>query len=118
MLSEQIRLSRELMGINEASTAAVPKFNISDGKVVLGNNKTYELETEKMWVRIGIDIVSIDAHEDGTGTLIATHPIKNTDIESKIRHSNFQKVINGMDKGEKEIMIKNLEGKEFYLVRV
>ena len=55
---------------------------------------------------------------NGTGILVATHPITKKDIESKIRRSNFEKVIEGMDKGKPEIMIKNLEGKEFYLVRV
>ena len=118
------RLSKIKLGlIQEANKrllgeAIMPNFNISNGNVVLDKGKTYKLETEKMYMRVGIDIVSIDANNDGTGILVATHPITKKDIESKIRRSNFEKVIEGMDKGKPEIMIKNLEGKEFYLVRV
>ena len=108
--------NKRLLG--EDVESITPNFNISNGNVVLGKGKTYKLETEKMYMRLGIDIVSIDTNDDGTGLLVATHPISKKNIESKIRRSNFQKVIDGMDRGEQEIMIKNLEGKEFFLVRV
>ena len=115
ILLEQLNRSKELMKINETVTAP-PKVSTSAGYIYI-NGKKYKLQTKKAFVRIGIDILKALIGKDGMATLTVKHPISGDKVISKIRKSNFDKVLSGVEKNRKEITVRNEEGKEFYLVK-
>ena len=105
------------MGINEGAESPLPPINVSNGNLNIGG-KVYKLQTEKAWIRIGIDILKASVGTDGVATLVLKHPVSGDNITSKLRKRNFDKVIDGAQRNKKEITVENLEGKEFFLVRV
>jgi len=122
ILSEQLKRSREIMGINEVAATKLPVINVSNGRLNIGG-KIYKLQTEKMWVRINIDIIDVSVNKAGEATLVAKMPVTGEHVTSKIRKSNFDKVIAGAKQNKKEISVWNSpeppdKPKEFFLVNV
>ena len=122
ILNEQILRAKELMGIiNEDAATTTPNFKVFKGLLNIEGSK-YKLQSEKgvsfLKTRIGINIIDVSTSNEGGIILVAEHPVTGKHIKSEIRKSNVDKVIKGAVNNEKEIMVKNLEGQEFYLVRV
>ena len=122
ILNEQILRAKELMGIiNEDAATTTPNFKVLKGLLNIEGSK-YKLQSEKgvsfLKTRIGINIIDVSTSNDGGIILVAEHPVTGKHIKSEIRKSNVDKVVNGAANNEDEIMVKNLDGKEFYLVRV
>ena len=115
ILREEVRL------LEDVATSG-PNFKVTDDFLLDIGSKKYELQTEQkkfgLSVRIGIDIVEISEDEEGGISLTVEIPITRKRMTNKIRKSNVDKVVNGAANNEDEIMVKNLDGKEFYLVRV
>tara|TARA_R110000751_G_scaffold291950_1_gene399159 strand:- start:165 stop:869 length:705 start_codon:yes stop_codon:yes gene_type:complete len=101
--------------INEVTS--LPTFNVNNGLLNI-DNKRYKLQSEKAWTRWDIDIEDIAVEGNGDVNLTVKHPISGKSIKSQIRKVNFDKVISGAKNNDKEITVENLEGKEFFLVRV
>jgi len=103
--------------INETdATTITPNFKVIKGLLDI-DGKKYKLESEKMYMRISIDIVKVSTDVDGL-SLTVEHPLSGKLMTNKIRQKNVDKVVNGAANNEDEIMVKNLDGKEFYLVKV
>ena len=109
ILREEVRL------LEDVATSR-PNFKAYKGLLDI-DGKKYKLESEKAWVRIGIDIVKVSTDVDGL-SLTVEHPITGKLMTNKIRQKNVDKVVNGAANNEDEITVENLDGKEFYLVRV
>ena len=103
--------------LNEDVDITLPNIKVDRGLLNI-DGKTYRLQAEKLWKRWDIDIIKISIDEDGEVTLIAENPLTGTKIESKIRKVNFDKVVSGAENNLEEITVKNLEDREFFLVRV
>ena len=103
--------------LSEDVEIATPNFKVFKGLLDI-DGKKYKLESEKAWVRIGINIVEISEDEEGGISLTVEIPITGKLMTNKIRKSNVDKVVMGAANNEDEITVKNLDGKEFYLVRV
>jgi hypothetical protein len=117
-LKEQVFRVKELMEIlNEDVDTTLPKFKVDRGLLDL-DGKKYKLESKKMYMRIGIDIVKVSTTDDGGLSLTVEHPISGKLMTNGIRQKNVDKVIKGAANNENEITVKDLEGKEFFLVRV
>ena len=101
--------------INEVTS--LPSFNVNNGLLNI-DNKRYKLQSEKAWTRWDIDIEDIAVEGNGDVNLTVKHPLSGKSITSQIRKVNFDKVIRGAENNDKEITVENLEGKEFYLVKV
>ena len=113
--SELVNLIKGVINETDATTIT-PNFKVDKGRLDI-DGKKYKLESEKAWIRIGIDIVKVSTDDDGL-SLTVEHPISGKLMTNKIRQKNVDKVVNGAANNEDEITVKNLEGKEFYLVRV
>jgi len=111
--------NKRLLG--EDVETITPNFKASKGLLDIEGSK-YKLQSEKgvsfLKTRIGINIIDVSTSNDGGIILVAEHPVTGKHIKSEIRKSNVDKVIDGAVNNKKEIMVKNLEGQEFYLVRV
>ena len=119
MLKKFILTETELINLIEdvaTIAASLPKLKTSLGYIYI-NGKKYELQTKKALIRIGIDIIKASINKSGVVTLTIKHPISGKNITSKIKKSNFSKVIAGVKKNSKEIKVKDEEGKEFFLVK-
>ena len=81
------------------------------------NEKTYKLQTERFWTRWTLPIKKTYKNLRGEYTLIVKNPITGSIIKTKIREKNVNKIIKGYKKNKKEITVKNLKGKTFYLVK-
>ena len=113
---------REEVRLLEDAEAFFPNLKVVEGLLYI-DGKFYKLQTEKMWVRIGIDIIDVSIDNDGEVTLVAAMPVTGEHITSKIRKVNFDKVIEGAKNNEKEISVWNNpeppdKPKEFFLVKV
>ena len=116
LLSEQLKRSKTLMGLREDVDTTTPKFKVSRGLLDIDGSR-YKLETEKAWVRIGIDIIKVSPTNQGIA-LTVKNPVTGSHITNEIRKSNVDKVLQGASNNEDEITVENLEGREFFLVRV
>ena len=116
LLSEQLKRSKKLMGLMEDAVTTTPNFKVSRGLLDIDGSR-YKLETEKAWVRIGIDIIKVSPTKQGL-SLTVKNPLTGSHITNEIRKSNVDKVLRGASNNEDEITVENLEGKEFFLVRV
>ena len=107
--------------LREDVTTTTPNFKVFKGLLDIEGSK-YKLQSEKgvsfLKTRIGINIIDVSTSNEGGIILVAEHPVTGKHIESEIRKSNVDKVIDGVANKEKEIMVKNLKGQEFFLVRV
>lgn len=106
---------------NERCFSQNPKFKEKNTNLIIGelpNEKTYKLQTEKLWNRWNLPIKKIHTHLNGEYTLIVKNPITGSLIKTKIRKKNVNKIIKGSKKNKKEITVKNLEGRTFYLVKI
>ena len=112
----KIERKEDTIGLSENVEIATPNFKVFKGLLDIDGSK-YKLESEKAWIRIGIDIVKVSTDNDGL-SLTVEHPISGKLMTNKIRQSNVDKVVMGVANNDKEITVENLDGKEFYLVRV
>ena len=103
--------------IGEDVAAINPNFKVLRGNLKI-EGSTYKLQTEKAYMRIGIDIIKASLDNRGNAVLTIEHPLSGKEITSRIRKVNFDKVVNGAKRGRNEITVENEEGKEFYLVKV
>ena len=113
---------REEVRLLEDAETFFPNLKVVRGLLDI-DGKFYKLQTEKMWVRIGIDIIDVSVDNDGEVTLVAAMPVTGEHITSKIRKVNFDKVIEGAKNNEKEISVWNNppppdKPTEFFLVKV
>ena len=111
------KFAKKIMRESTINEASLPPFNVDNGLLNI-NNKRYKLQSEKAWTRWDIDIEDIAVEDNGDVNLTVLHPLSGKSIKSQIRKVNFDKVIRGAKNNEEEITVENLEGKEFYLVRV
>ena len=98
-----------------------PKIKSQNEILVIGippNEKKYKLQSEKLWIRWNISISKIDIDEKGVATLTYKNPLTGSTFKTKIRKTNVNKIIKGSKNNKKEIIVENLEGREFYLVRI
>lgn len=105
---------------NERIFSQNPKIKENNTNLIIGeypNEKTYKLQTEKFWNRWNLPIKKVQTHLNGEYTLVVKNPITGSLIKTKIRKKNVNKIIKGSKKNKKEIIVKNLEGRTFYLVK-
>ena len=82
------------------------------------NEKRYKLQSEKLWKRWNIPITKAYINQKGEAILIYKHPITKITHKTSIRKKNVQKIIKGSRNNKKEIVVENLDGKNFYLVKI
>ncbi len=82
------------------------------------NEKKYKLQAEKLWTRWSIPITNAFIDEKGEATLIYKHPISGSTHQTTIRKENVNKIRVGSKNNKKEIIVENLAGRKFYLVKI
>ena len=114
ILSEQLTRSKQLMGINEDvdSTINLPNFKATDGMLSIGS-KLYKLT--KGWFNITIHNVIVEKNGDVKLDASAMGLPRQTNIVGK---PNIDKVVTAVEKGQREIKVKNKGGTEFTLTKV
>tara|TARA_R110000824_G_scaffold345364_1_gene532049 strand:+ start:280 stop:621 length:342 start_codon:yes stop_codon:yes gene_type:complete len=107
----ELKRTREIMGINEATTS-LPSFKATDGMLSIGG-KLYKLT--KGWFNITIHNVIVS--DDGSISLDASAMglPRQTNIVGK---DNIDKVIERVAAGDETIKVKNKGGTEFTLTKV
>ena len=82
------------------------------------NEKRYKLQAEKLWTRWNIPITKAYIDKKGEATLTYKHPISGVTHKTSIRKENVNKIIVGSKNNKKEIIVENLAGRKFYLVKI
>ena len=82
------------------------------------NEKKYKLQAEKLWTRWNISITKAYIDKKGEATLIYKHPISGATHQTTIRKENVNKIRVGSKNNKKEIIVENLAGRKFYLVKI
>ena len=82
------------------------------------NEKKYKLQAEKLWTRWNIPITKAYIDKKGEATLIYKHPISGATHQTTIRKENVNKIRVGSKNNKKEIIVENLAGRKFYLVKI
>ena len=82
------------------------------------NEKKHKLQAEKLWTRWSIPITKAYIDEKGKATLIYKHPISGATHQTTIRKENVNKIRVGSKNNKKEIIVENLAGRKFYLVKI
>ena len=115
ILSEQLKRSKQLMGINEDvdSTINLPNFKATDDGLLSINGKLYKLT--KGWFTITIHNVIVS--DDGSISLDASAMglPRQTNVVGK---ENIDAVIDAVAEGNETIKVKNASGTEFTLTKV
>ena len=120
-----VLLSQENSSFTETKRAITTQrnqFKIKEHnkKLIIGsspNEKRYKLQAEKLWTRWDISITEAYIDEKGEATLTYKHPISGVTHKTSIRKENVNKIIVGSKNNKKEIIVENLEGRKFYLVK-
>ena len=82
------------------------------------NEKKYKLQSEKLWKRWNISITKAYIDKKGEATLTYKHPISGATHKTTIRKENVNKIRVGSKNNKKEIIVENLAGRKFYLVKI
>jgi hypothetical protein len=82
------------------------------------NEKKYKLQAEKLWTRWNIPITKAYIDKKGEATLTYKHPISGATHKTTIRKENVNKIRVGSKNNKKEIIVENLAGRKFYLVKI
>ena len=117
--AQEIRIFKET---NRGATTQRNQFKIKEHnkKLIIGtspNEKIYKLQAEKLWTRWDIPITEAYIDEKGEATLTYKHPISGVTHQTSIRKGNVNKIIVGSKNNKKEIIVENLVGRKFYLVK-
>ena len=98
----------------------LPTFKAKNNFLVIGeypNEKKYELQSKKMWKRFKLPIINIYTDISKEYTLVSKNPLTGKTIRTKIRKKNLNKIIRGYNANKKEIVLENLKGQKFYLIK-
>lgn len=82
------------------------------------NEKIYKLQAEKLWTRWDVPITKAYIDEKGEAKLIYKHPISGVTYQTKIRKINVKKIREGSKNNKREIIVENLAGRKFFLVKI
>ncbi len=97
------------------------KIKEENNSLIIGTppkEKRYKLQSEKLWMRWDISITKAYIDKKGEATLIYKHPISGDTHQTTIRKENVNKIRVGSKNNKKEIIVENLEGRKFYLVKI
>lgn len=78
----------------------------------------YKLQSKKLWIKWNISITELEFDSLGKFYLSYEHPITRDIYRTSIREENVQKILSESKENKKEIIVKNIAGKEFFLVKV
>ena len=82
------------------------------------NLNKYKLQSKKLWIKWNISITELEFNSLGQFYLSYEHPITREIYRTSIREENIQKILSESKENKKEIIVKNIAGKEFFLVKV
>ena len=97
------------------------KIKEENNSLIIGTppkEKRYKLQSEKLWMRWDISITKAYIDKKGEAALIYKHPISGDTHQTTIRKENVNKIRVGSKNNKKEIIVENLEGRKFYLVKI
>ena len=78
----------------------------------------YKLQSKKLWIKWNISITELEFDSLGQFYLSYEHPSTREIYRTSIREKNVQKILSESKENKKEIIVKNIAGKEFFLVKV
>ena len=111
LLSEQLKRSKQLMGIREDVEVSLPSLKATDGLLSI-DGKRYKLK--KGFIKIIVHDIIVDKNEEVT--LVASTALTPKQ-SNKILKSQVDKIVKGVKEGKSPIYVHDLEGTEFKLVR-
>ena len=113
ILSEQLKRSKQLMGINEdvAKSLNLPSLKATNGLLSI-DGKRYRLK--KGFLTITVHKVTVKNEE----VTIVASAMGIAKQENKIRKSQVDKIVKEVSKDAETITVKNLDGDKFKLVKV
>ena len=112
ILSEQLKRSKQLMGIREDVEVSLPSLKVTKDGLLSIDGKRYKLK--KGFIKITVHDVIVDKNEEVT--LVASTALT-AKQSNKILKSQVDKIVKGVKAGKSPIYVHDLEGTEFKLVR-